>query len=133
MAEEEKTKTRHRLTVTAMYEAVQGLYFAVVGEAARSKQDPPMISITAKSTDKTIVYVVGLFARVTEEPFVAGTLIAEGEHPDGIEEAVAVLLSKMQELFDAKKKELLAEFDAVKNLHHGALKGARSKIREKKT
>lgn len=133
MAEEEKTKTRKRLTVTAMYEAICDLHFAVLGADARTKQDPPMLMQTEKKTGTGKAYVVGLFTRISEEPFDAKDLVAHAEHADGIEEAVSALLVKMQERFEAKRREVLAGLDSVLTVHHGALKGARSKIREKKT
>lgn len=132
MAEEPKTKTRQRLTVTAMYDAICDLHFAVLGEDARTRQDPPMLMHTTRKTETGKVYIVGLFTRVSDEPFDAKDLVAHAKHPDGVEESVSALLVKMQERFEAKRKEVLAGLDSVLTHHHGALKGARSKIREKR-
>lgn len=128
-----ETKTRQRLTVTAMFDAICDLHFAVVGEEARLNQEAPMLSTTLRADAAGRFYVAGILERKQQEPFISGSVIAEGVHPDGIEEAVASLLAKMQERFEAKRKALLADLDSVVGRHHGALRGARSKIREKKT
>ena len=135
MVEEKKEqKTRQRLTLTAMYEAITDLYYAVAGETARAEQDPPaLVAMSKWGTCGKLTYAAGLFQRKVDEPFTADTLIEEGVHPDGIEEAVAALLAKMQEKFEAKRRAVLADLDSVRDRHHGALRGARSKIKEKKT
>lgn len=132
MPEEPKTKTRQRLTVTAMYEAICDLHFAIAGEEARQTQEPPMLSVTSQSPPNN-TYAAALFERRREVPFQGTGFIEEGVHPDGIEEAVATLLANMQERFEAKRKAVLADLDSVMGRHHGALRGARSKIKGKKT
>lgn len=121
MAEEPKTKTRQRLTMTAMYQAICDLHFAVLPEDQKTRQDPPMLMHTVKkfTEGRPDVHVVGLFSRVSEEPFDAKDLIAHAEHIDGVEEATAALLAKMQERFEEKRKELLRGFDSVLDRHQG--------------
>lgn len=126
----EEKKTRQRLTMTAMYEAICDLHNAMLPPEKRQAQDPPAVTFTRKPGGP---FIVGLFARTAEEPFSATDLIAEAEHPDGVEEAAAALLEKMRDRFEEHRKKLLGGLDSVLARHHGALRGARSKIREKRS
>ena len=132
MADEPKTKTRQRLTMTAMYDAINDLFFATLPQEQRVKYALCTISVGAKpvQADGEITYVAGLFCRGHDSP--ESTLVIDAEHPSGVEEATAALLGKVRERFEVRKKELLSDLDAVTQLHGGALRGARSKIRERK-
>lgn len=130
--EEPKTKTRQRLTMTAMYDAINDLFFATLPAEQREKFARCEITVGAKPVQETgdIVYVAGLFCRGREQA--ESTFVTDAEHQDGVEEATAALLGKVRERFDARRKELLSGLDAVTMRHDGALRGARSKIRKRK-
>lgn len=131
--EEPKTKTRQRLTMTAMYDAINDLFFATLPAEQRAKYALCTITTGAKpvQSEGDIVYVAGLFSRGHDQA--ESTFVVDAEHPDGVEEATAALLGKVRERFEARRKELLSDLDSVTARHDGALRGARSKIRERKT
>lgn len=119
--------------MTAMYHAINDLFFASLEENERENyRDCRLLSWQKDNNGGDSIYVVSLFKQhevVDAEP----EHEEDGESTEGIEEATAVLLSKMKERFDSRRKAMLAEMDSVLSRHDGALRGARSKIREKKT
>ena len=124
---EDKKKTRQRLTVTSMYEAIYDIETMLHPEGNFSMRT---VALTTNKTTEGTIYVASLFrgmAGSDEEP----VYVTHAESPVDFEDAVARLLTQVKEQFEEHRKKLLGGLDSVLERHHGALRGARSKLREK--
>lgn len=125
MADEKKS--RQRLTMTAMFHAISDIAKTIWPDAGQLSFRQEYLP----AEDGVWMYHCQIWKWLDradkKDAFVTGAASSEG-----IEEATAALLAQMKEKFEEKKKELLRDFDSVLDRHHGALRGARSKIREKK-
>lgn len=126
--EDEEKKTRQRLTVTAMYQAIYDIEQALGPSGNYSMRT---ISLTTTKKAAGLMYVATLY-RGMEGSDEKPVCVAAAESLVDFEEAVAQLLTQVRDRFEEHRKKLLAGIDAVLDKHHGALRGARSKIREKK-
>jgi hypothetical protein len=118
-------KTRQRLTMTAMYEAIVDI------DAALQTPTPPIHherSIMLVKRGKAFLAQLVDTDPDSDEVTVLDSSVSDND----FEESVAQLLEEMKTKFEEKKKSVLLGLDAVLERHHGALRGARSKIREKK-
>lgn len=131
----EEKKTRQRLTVTAMQEAISDLVFTV-----RLKPDgqrgfgPCGFSYWKKPAVNQTVCQVHLMSdeALQDDQGATGDLVMWATADGGVEEVTAVLLDRMKTEFEEYRAQMLKSLDSVVEKHHGALRGARSKIREKK-
>lgn len=127
-SDKSEKKTRQRLTITAMYSAILDIEAAVRTSTTRVNDRSILLS---ELNDGRPAYVATLCA--TDPDSTKIEHIAYGESREDFDGAVAALLEDMKKKLEAKKKELLSGLDDVLAKHHGALRGARSKIRENKT
>lgn len=131
-------KKRVHLTITAMHDAINDLTFAVhipKDEALQYKRCSFIYRTEPTSLGK-LNYICELRkVSADHEPDPAGGVgewVMEAMSPNSSEEATALLLEEMKAAFEHHRAEVFKSMDAVLERHHGALRGARSKIREKK-
>lgn len=117
----DEKKTRQRLTITAMYDAIMDIDVTLVGVPAEHR------SIELERDDEDGNKYVATLQRGPD-----GTVIETAKSEEDFEDAVARLLTRQREKFEEHRKKLLGGLDSVLERHHGALRGARSKIRDKK-
>lgn len=117
----DEKKTRQRLTITAMYEAIMDIDVVLTGQ-----QNIHRSIELEKSDDSRDLYVASL------QRGPDGEVVEMAEHKESFEDAVAFLLTGMKEKFERYREDKMRDLDGVLDRHHGALRGARSKIRERK-
>lgn len=128
MSEQEETKvSRPRLTVTAILEAIEDIYISTLPENDQDQVTPFFDFRKNISATKTS-YSVRLFHYMDgEEP--VETL--EGTSEQNYELAASMLLEKVRDLLELRKKEILAALSSVSDRHRATIRGARKKAKTK--
>lgn len=127
----DEKKTRQRLTMTAMREAIEDI-FRIVDSTAPNFDTIELRISSSKGPEQQTIYNCSLWKMRTIDAPNDVMFVTDATSEEGIEEATAALLGKLRERFEEHRKKLLGGLDSVLERHHGALRGARSKIREKK-
>lgn len=133
--EEETKKKRQRLTLTAIIQALNDMCIATF----KTEEQDELVECSVVMQRKMMKsasgggmrpgYCVMLF-RNFEDNLAEPDCLYDVISPESFEDALNLLLKEVEQALVLHKKMLSHEVDSIMDLHRGALKGARSKLKK---
>lgn len=127
-------RTRQVMTVTAMVEACNELFFATLADGEGVYRQPCTVELEPfYNKDDVLEYRATLIENMRfQDGSNTRKLVHKAERPDSFEQALSAILNYLEGCIETKRAGLLAELKSVTDRHRSILKGARQRTRTKK-
>lgn len=127
-------RTRQVMTVTAMIEACNELFFATLEDGASIHRRPCTVELELFYNKEDVMeYRATLIENMLyADGVIKRNFIHKAERPDSFEQALSAVLNELEKRIEEKRQSLLSELKVVTDRHRSILKGARQRTRTKK-